>query len=246
MLFRKKTAPAPPPADEPPETPAPAVAPQVLQTLERLQKTGVQLLIRMPPDEVFTSGVVGLGRDSFFIDTLSPPEGDRRVRAGATVEVETLLQGMRYTFAAQVLGKVQFVDELPAFRVAYPAEIRGEQRRKSPRLRTRGDASLSFLHPFACDAPVVDVSEGGVAFEYPAELGRLRRGAVIREVLLELADSPVLTVHGKVVGNLVAELGALSLPRRYRASLALEGLGAAQREVLRAYLAGLKGLDVST
>jgi c-di-GMP-binding flagellar brake protein YcgR len=220
------------------------VAPEVLEVLQRLEKSGVQLLVQLAGTDVYTTEVVGLGRDGFFIDTFSPPEGDRRVVPGARLYVETLYQGMTYTFETTAQGKVQFVDELPAFKVAYPEAIRSERRRKSPRVETRGDASLSFLSPFACDAPVVNLSEGGLAFDYGADLGRLRMGTLVRDVLLELGRHPVITIQGRVVGNLVAELGGLSLPSRYRASLAFQGLGAKEEAVVRAYLAELKGADV--
>jgi c-di-GMP-binding flagellar brake protein YcgR len=186
-----------------------------------------------------------LGRDAFFIDTLSPPEGDRRVVPGARLRVETLFQGMTYLFEAQVLGRVQFVDELPAFKLGYPEHIRAERRRRSPRVAAGEDASLSFLVPFACDAPVVNLSEGGLAFDYDAELGRLRLGTVVRDVLLELGPRPVFAVQGRVVGNLVVELGALSLPRRYRAGLAFQGLPPEGLAQIREYLAELKGVDVT-
>ncbi|MEW6490647.1 MAG: flagellar regulator YcgR PilZN domain-containing protein [Thermodesulfobacteriota bacterium] len=240
MLFRRKNvSPAPPEAE-----PVSPVAPEVLEVLQRLEKSGVQLLVQLTGTDVYTTEVVGLGRDGFFIDTFSPPEGDRRVTPGARLYVETLYQGMTYTFETTAQGKVQFVDELPAFKVAYPEEIRSERRRKSPRVATRGDASLSFLSPFACDAPVVNLSEGGLAFDYGADLGRLRMGTLVRDVLLELGRHPVITIQGRVVGNLVAELGGLSLPSRYRASLAFQGLGGKEEAVVRAYLGELKGADV--
>jgi hypothetical protein len=239
VIFRKKTP--PPLAREEPILPP--IDRRVLETLERLQKAGVQLLVRIGGPDVFTSEVVGLGRDAFFIDTLSPPEGDPRVRPGLPVEVETLYQGITHKFHTQVVSKVQFVDELPAFKLAYPEDIQSTRRRQSPRIDTHGDASLSFLHPFSCDAPVVNLSEGGLAFEYDVELGRLRRGTVIREILLEVGAHPVVTVQGRVVGNLVAELGGIGLPRRYRGSLAFQGLTDVERTVIAAYLAELKGMD---
>ena len=241
MLFRKKKAELSP-ADEPVRPP---VERGVLETLERLEKAGVQLLVRIGGPEVYTSEVVGLGRDAFFIDTLSPPEGDPRVHPGLPIEIETLFQGITHTFGTHVMAKVQFVDELPAFKLAYPQTIDSTRRRRSPRIDTQGDASLSFLRPFACDAPVVNLSEGGLAFEYGAEAGRLRRGTVIRDILLELGSHPVITVQGRLVGNVVAELGGISLPRRYRASLAFQGLSAGDREIIGAYLAELKGVDVT-
>jgi c-di-GMP-binding flagellar brake protein YcgR len=241
VLFRRKKAP-PTVLDETPE----AIAdPAVLETMQRLEKAGVQLLVQFAGPDVYTSEVVGLGRDAFFIDTLSPPDGDRRVVAGARLQVETLYQGITYLFEAPVLGRVQFVDELPAFKLAYPERIRSERRRRSPRVETRDDASLSFLVPFACDARVVNLSEGGLAFDYDAEIGRLRLGTVVRDVLLELGERPVFSVQGRVVGNLVAELGALSLPRRYRAGLAFQGLSAEGLKLIREYLAELKEVDVT-
>jgi len=242
LLFRKKKPAEPPPAAEPS---VPSPDPQVVRTLERLQQSGAQLLVRAGGAEAYTSVVLGLGRDGFFVDTLSPPEGDRRVTPGTRVEIETLLQGITYTFGARVLGKVQFVDELPAFKLAYPEAIHGEKRRKSPRVETAGDVTLSFLRPFACDAPVVNLSEGGMAFEYDAELGRLRRGTVIAEILLELGPHPVVTVQGRVVGHVVAGLGGLTLPRRYRASVAFEGLDDRALETIRAYLATRRALDAA-
>lgn len=240
MLFRKK--PDSPASSEEPA--GPPVGSTTLELLETLQKSGVQLLVRLGGPEVYTSEVVGLGREGFFIDTLSPPSGDARVQRGTSLEIETLVQGMTHIFEVAVLGKVQFIDELPAYKVAYPSEIRSERRRKSPRVDTRGDASLSFLLPFACDAPVVNLSEGGLAFEYPAELGRLRKGAVVRDVLLELGAHPVITVQGRVVGNVVAELGGISLPRRYRTSLSFQSLEDRDAATIRAYLEELRGVDV--
>jgi len=241
VLFRRKTA--PPPAPE--KTPEPMADPAVLEILQRLEKAGVQLLVQLAGPDVYTSEVVGLARDAFFIDTLSPPEGDRRVVAGARLQVETLYQGMTYLFDAPVVGRVQFVDELPAFKIGYPEHIRAERRRRSPRVEAREDASLSFLVPFSCDARVVNLSEGGLAFDYDADVGRLRLGTVVRDILLELGDRPVFQVQGRVVGNLVVELGALSLPRRYRASLAFQGLSAEGLGAIRDYLAELKGVDVT-
>lgn len=245
MLFRNKT-PSPVAPERVAEPPAEPVAPApVMDLLQRLEKAGVQLLVRPGGPNEYTTEVIGLGMDAFFIDTLSPPDGDVRMGAGATVELETLYQGVTYTFRTVSQGKVQFVDELPALRLAYPAVLDSERRRKSPRLDTRGDASLSFLKPFACDAPVVNLSEGGMAFEYASDLGRLKVDSVVRDLLLELGRQPVLRVQGRVVGNLVVEIGGISLPRRYRTSLAFLELSAKQRQSIRAYLDDLKTLDVS-
>jgi c-di-GMP-binding flagellar brake protein YcgR len=213
----------------------------VLEVLDRLEKAGGQLTVRTRDGQTYASAVVGLGRDAFFIDTLSPPEGDERVRAGAPLIVETLFQGTSYRLETVVIGKVRFVDELPAFKLRYPGDIRAERRRKTPRVETKGDASLSFLQPFPCDAPVVNVSEGGLAFEHGAELGRLRRGTVIREILLELGGHDVISVQGRVVGQVVSELGGIGLPRRYRVSVAFQGLRDSDREVVVSYLAELRG-----
>jgi c-di-GMP-binding flagellar brake protein YcgR len=231
---RKKDLPSPP--DEPLE---PEVDPRVLEILDRLEKMGILLTVRpgTAQDESYTTAVVGLGRDGFFVDTFSPPEGDARVRPGALLVFETLYQGFTYRFETNALSRVQFVDELPAFKLQYPQQIDGERRRKSPRIETSGDCSLSFLRPFSCDAPVVNLSEGGLAFEHGTELGRLRNGMVIRDILLELGTQPVVTVQGRVVGVVVCELGGLSLPRRYRVSLAFQGLADAHRDVIQTYLA---------
>jgi hypothetical protein len=91
----------------------------------------------------------------------------------------------------------------------------------------------------------VNLSEGGIAFEYAADLGRLKVDSVVRDLLLELGRQPVLRVQGKVVGNLVVEIGGISLPRRYRTSLAFLELSTKQRQSIRAYLDELKTLDVS-
>ncbi|HSH68941.1 MAG TPA: PilZ domain-containing protein [Deferrisomatales bacterium] len=244
MLFRKKP-PAPQPHPGPEPAPEPRVPAPVMDLLQRLEKAGVQLLVRPGGPDEYTSEVVGLGTDAFFIDTLSPPEGDGRLRAGARVQIETLVQGVTYTFRTVSQGKVQFVDELPALKLEYPTEVNGERRRKSPRVDTRGGASLSFLKPFACDAPVVNLSVGGMAFEYAADLGRFKVGAIVPDVLLELGSHPVLRVQGRVVGNLVVELGGISLPRRYRTSLSFQDLAPKHLEQIRSYLEELKAVNVS-
>lgn len=231
MFGRKKA-----PPEELEEEVFPPANPRVLEVLERLEKTGGQLTVRPDKGDAHTSAVVGLGRDSFFIDTLSPPEGDVLVKPGSRVRIETLFQGILYRFEAKVLGRVRFVDELPAFRLEYPDDIPGERRRKSPRIATNGDASLSFLQPFACDAPVVNVSEGGAAFEYGAELGRLRRGAVLKGLLLELGRLPVISIQARVVAQVVCELGGLGLPRRYRVGIVFQGLSPSELELVRTYL----------
>ena len=75
MIFRKRRAP-----DPAPEAPAgPLAPPEVLETLDRLAKGGGQLTVRTRDGQTYTSAVVGLGRDAFYIDTLSPPEGDDKV-----------------------------------------------------------------------------------------------------------------------------------------------------------------------
>ncbi|MBI5015132.1 MAG: flagellar brake protein [Deltaproteobacteria bacterium] len=237
MIFRKRRTPDP----EAEASPVPLPPPEVLEVLDRLEKGGGQLTVRTRDGQSYTSAVVGLGRDAFYIDTLSPPDGDERVRPGATLAIETLFQGISYGLQTTVAGKVRFVDELPAFKLHYPERIDAQRRRKTPRVETRGDASLSFLKPFACDAPVVNVSEGGFAFEHGAELGRLRRGTVLREILLELGGHPVISIQGRVVGQLVRELGGIGLPSRYRVSVAFDGLRPEDRKVVQAYLAELRG-----
>jgi len=237
VIFRKRRVP-----ELPPETSSATLAPpEVLEVLNRLEKGGGQLTVRTRDGQTYASAVVGLGRDGFFIDTLSPPEGDERVRPGAPLTIETLFQGISYRLETSVVGRVRFVDELPAFKLDYPEAIHAEKRRKTPRVETKGDASLSFLRPFACDAPVVNLSEGGLAFEHGAELGRLRRGTVIREILLELGEHPVISVQGRVVGQVVRELGGIGLPRRYRVSVAFQGLRVSDVEIVLSYLAELKG-----
>lgn len=241
MFGWKKNVQPPAPA---PEAPAGLADPAVLEALQALEKAGVQLLAQMGGSDVYTTEVLGLGRDGFFVDTLSPPEGDRRAQPGTRMVLESLYQGITYTFETSVLGRVPFVDELPAFKLSYPTEVRAERRRRSPRLETRGDASLAFRVPFPCDAPVVNLSEGGLAFDYDAELGRLIQGTVLREVLLELGTRPVVAVQGRVVGNLVVELGTLSLPRRYRAGLAFQSLSAEAAGAILGYLGELRPADV--
>lgn len=231
MFFKRRR-----PVEEPEEPAVLPVDPQVLASLDRLEKAGVQVTAWPGTGEPHTTAVVGLGKDSFFVDTLSPPDGDLLVKPGTPLVMETLLQGMLYRFETRALGRVRFVDELPAFRLEYPAEIHVERRRKSPRVPTHGDASLSFLQPFACDAPVVNVSRGGVAFEYGAELGRLRRGLVLKDLLLEVGRHPVVAVQARVVAQVVCELGGLGLPRRYRASLAFLGLTPSESSVIGAYV----------
>jgi c-di-GMP-binding flagellar brake protein YcgR len=238
-MFRKKPTP-PPEYEEPLASP---VDPRVLEILDRLEKAGVQLTVRLGKGAAYTTAVVGLGKESFFVDTLSPPDGDQLMKPGTRVDFETLFQGTLYLFEARAQGRVRFVDELPAFRVGYPEKIRGERRRKTPRVPTPGDASLSFLQPFACDAPVVNVSEGGVALEYGAELGRLRRGTVLKDLLLELGSYPVISIQARVVAQVVCELGGLGLPRRYRVSLAFQGLSASDMDVVRAYLQDVTPVD---
>ncbi len=245
MLFRKAKEKQKKPETPSPEPQVPPPPAETVRVLERLQKAGAQVLVRPAGPEAYTTVVLGLGRDGFFVDTFSPPEGDRFGVPGRLLDFETLLQGITYTFEARVLGKVQYLDELPAFKLAYPEAVCGERRRKSPRVDTTGDASLSFLEPFRCDAPVVNVSEGGCAFEYEAELGRLPRGTRIPEILVELGRAPVVSVSARVVGNVVAELGGLTLPRRYRASVAFEDLSEEASRVIRTYVVSRRGLDAS-
>lgn len=235
-MFRRKKA-----APESPEPYFPAVEPAVVETLERLQKLGAQLVARPggPAGEAYTTSVLGLGKDGFFVDTLSPPEGDAKVRPGVLLSLESLFQGTTYRLETTVLGRVQFIDELPAFKLEYPLQLDAVRRRRSPRVDTRGDAALSFLKPFPCDAPVVNLSTGGLAFEHGAELGRLRTGSLLRDVLLELGDLPVIPVQGKIVGQVVAELGGLNLPRRYRVSLAFQGLSPEGTRAIETFLAPL-------
>jgi hypothetical protein len=93
---------------------------------------------------------------------------------------------------------------------------------------------------------VVNLSEGGLAFEHGAELGRLQRGIVVREILLELGTHPVVRVQGKVVGQVISQLGGLGLPRRYRVSLAFQGISDVELAVIQAYLAAaMRGVFVA-
>jgi len=66
-----------------------------------------------------------------------------------------------------------------------------------------------------------------------------------RVIPVELTGYFLIPLSGEVVGNLVVELGALSLPRRYRAGLAFQSLPAEGLERIREYLDELKGVDVT-
>lgn len=225
------------------EAERPAAEPRVLATLDAMQKSGVQLAVRFGRSEIFLSSVVGLGREAFFIDTFTPPTGDALALPGAPIGVESLMGGTTLRFSTRILGKVEFLDELPAFKIEYPAVVVEEKRRKSPRIVTGGTASISFLEPFRCDATVVDISETGFAFEYGAHYGKLRAGTRLSGALLEIGARGVMTVEAEVVETLVASLGGLSLPRTYRAGARLVGVSVAERARIKAYMQDIQSLS---
>lgn len=218
-----------------------ALDPVVFHLLDRLEKVGAQLLVRLEGKQMFSTTVVGLGHDGFYIDTLTPPSGDALMSKGAAVTLESLLGGVSYDFSCKVVSKVRFLDELPAFKLGYPEVIDEGRRRKSPRVLTQGSSRISFSRPFECSATVCDISEGGLAFEYDAELGRLANGTLLGGVLLEVEGKPAVELHPEVVGNLVTELGGLSLPSRYRTSVSFSRLGSAERSAIESYIGTLRG-----
>jgi len=216
------------------------IAPEIFRVLESLEKAGTQLVVRFSRNDGFTSSILGLGREDFYIDTLSPPSGDRRAKPGALVEVESLLDGERYHFKTTVTGKVEFLDELPAFKLRYPDELIHEQRRKTKRLSSKSTAWVSFLRPFACDAVVTDIGSGGLGFEYPAEQGRLPVGMRLGGVKLDMGIYGIIEVRGEIVVTLVASLGGLSLPASYRTGMRFTSIGDAERAKLDEYLKSLE------
>lgn len=218
----------------------PGVSPETFKTLEGLEKAGAQLSLRFTRHEAYTSTILGLGRDGFFIDTLSPPSGDRHAVEGRPVQIETLLDGVSFNFSAKIIGKVGFLDDMPAFKLTYPAELRHEQRRKNRRIHARGTSRLKFTRPFECEGTVVDIGEGGLAFEYNAEEGRLAPGTRIGGGLLEMGQYGVIEVGAEVVGLLVASLGGLSLPSTYRAGLRFTSVTENARAHLAEYLKSLE------
>lgn len=218
----------------------PVVDPGIFRSLESLEKAGAQLSLRFTRHEAYTSTILGLGRDGFFIDTLSPPSGDRHAADGRPVQVETLLDGESFTFRSTVLGKVGFLDDMPAFKLSYPQEVRREQRRKNRRLHARGTSRVTFTRPFECEGSVMDVGEGGLAFEYNAELGRLTAGTRIGGALLEMGQYGTIEIGAEVVGVLVASLGGLSLPSTYRAGARFVSLTETARTKLGDYLKSLE------
>lgn len=238
MFFGKKKKAEPEGAEN--RGDGPEVNPEVFKKLDSLQKAGAQLSVRFMRNEAYTTSILGLGRDGFFIDTLSPPSGDRHALEGRPVQIEALLDGESYLIRTSVLGKVSFLDELPAFKLAYPKEMRHEQRRKNRRLPTRGTAKLVFTRPFDCEGEVVDIGEGGLAFEYNAEQGRLATGTRIGGAVLELGQYGELGIKGEVVGLLVAALGGLSLPSTYRAGLRFVTLTELEKARLAEYLKSLE------
>jgi c-di-GMP-binding flagellar brake protein YcgR len=218
----------------------PTIDPVIFHILDRLEKVGAQLLVRLGAKEVYTTTVVGLGHDGFFIDTLTPPSGDARMQKAAAVEVESLLGGVSYDFSSRVISKVRFLDELPAFKLSYPTGIDEGRRRRSPRILAKSTASISFSRPFKCNATVHDISVGGLAFEYDAEFGRLANGTLLGGVLLEIEGQPAIEVHPEVVGNLVVELGGLSLPSRYRTSVSFTRIGKSELKSIESYIDALR------
>lgn len=237
MFFsrKKKDAATPKERDD-----APEVEPEIFRTLEGLEKAGAQLSLRFTRHEAYTSTILGLGRDGFFIDTLSPPSGDRHAAEGRPVQVETLLDGESYTFRTNVVGKVGFLDDMPAFKLGYPTELKREQRRKNRRLHAKGTSRFTFTRPFECEGTVVDIGEGGLAFEYNAEIGRLAAGTRIGGGLLEMGQYGTVEVGAEVVGILVASLGGLSLPSSYRAGARFVSLSETAKAKLGEYLKSLE------
>lgn len=214
---------------------------EVFAALESLKKAGVQLAVRFAGNELYTSEILGLGRDGFFIDTLTPPSGDRQARPGRPVEFQSILEGISFAFKCEVIGKVKFLDELPAFKMTYPASVKHEARRKNNRLNTRGTARLIFMRPFDCDADVVDIGEGGLAFEYQSNLGRLTPGTRLGGARLDMGSFGTIDVKAEVMGTLVASIGGLSLPSSYRSGIRFFGLTESERAKLSEYLKSLQG-----
>lgn len=215
------------------------VSPEALVVLENLEKAGVQLTVRFSRSEAYTSSVLGLGRDGFFIDTLSPPSGDRHAKPGKLVEVESLIEGEKYLFRTTVVGKVEFLDELPAFKLKYPRELSTIHRRRAPRMLARGSSRLTFMRPFDCDARVVDIGEGGLAFEYPAELGKLLPGTRLDGARLYMGVYGSVELKCEIVGTLVNSLGGLSLPSSYRTGVRFLPMGESEHAKLSDYLKSL-------
>lgn len=217
-----------------------SISPEVFEVLDRLQKSGTQLTVRFSRSEVYTSELLGLGKDGFFIDTFSPPQGDRHAKAGRLIELESIIEGISYVFRTTVMGKVRFLDDMPAFKLAYPQTLKQEARRKNNRHPTKGTSRISFIRPFACDAPVVDIGEGGFAFEYSAELGRLAHDTRLGGAMLEMGPHGVMEVKVEVVGSLVASLGGLSLPATYRTGVRFLSLSEFEKHKLGEYLKSLE------
>ncbi len=217
----------------------PLPSPEVFHKLETLKKAGVQLSLRFTSHEAYTSEILGLGRDGFFIDTLTPPAGDRQARKGRSVEIQSILEGVSYGFKSEIVGKVQFLDELPAFKLLYPAEVLEEARRKTARLNARGTSRITFIRPFSCDASVEDIGLGGLSFEYPAETGRLAPGTRLGGAVLELGPFGLIELRADVVGTLVASIGGLSLPATYRSGIKFQSLGESEKNRLTEYLKSL-------
>lgn len=227
--------------DQEGESSHPPASREVFSMLDNLKKAGVQLAVRFAGTELFTSEILGLGRDGFFIDTLTPPSGDRQAKPGRSAEFQSMLEGISYIFKCEVIGKVKFLDELPAFKMSYPVAVRNEARRKNNRLNALGTARFIFMRPFDCDADVVDVGEGGLAFEYPSSLGRLAPGTRLGGTRLDMGSFGTIEVKAEVVGTLVASIGGLSLPSSYRSGVRFFGLNENERVKLTDYLKSLRG-----
>ena len=179
---------------------------RIRHILNELQREKALLTALVDGNEnAFTTAILELDEkgDAMVVDELVPAPGENVIVPGSGLWLLGQVQGIKTAFKSSVL-EVGEEDRLPFYRVAFPATIRHQQRRKSYRapvaLSIRSEVRLQREDGLSLAGQLRDLSVGGlsVMLKVLREIEALSPGLTFTECDLELPGEGHVSVQAEI------------------------------------------------
>jgi c-di-GMP-binding flagellar brake protein YcgR len=149
---------------------------------------------------------LGKGNDSILIDTLMPKYGNQLVEDSNSINVEYIIDGVKYSFRTRFLEMVS--GRLPAIKIAIPSFIRKFERRKFFRISPSSNTPVKVEAIKGFLEDVADISEEGLSFYTRRSDKEITVGMVFEKTTFKLPTAEQKITAKAVVRNFTKGTGA--------------------------------------
>ncbi|MBI3599450.1 MAG: flagellar brake protein [Nitrospinae bacterium] len=149
---------------------------------------------------------LGKGNDSIIIDTLMPKYGNRLVEESNRINVEYIINGVKYSFRTRFLEMVR--GSLPAIKIAVPSFIKKFEKRKFFRISPSNNSPVAVEVTKGFVEDVTSISEEGVSFYTRRSEREITMGMVFEKITFKLPTTDQKITAKAVVRNFIKGTGA--------------------------------------